>query len=153
MGGFSVYVDASPVHSVTLSSFEMGATPVTVALWREYCVATSKQLPKSPRWGLLSDHPVVYVSWDDIMGPNGFCAWASSVSGASITLPTEAQYEYAARGGGSLRTYPWGTSFDRRKLWCSSRGLGDSSRTASVKRKTNVYNNGFGLRDLVGNVS
>ena len=155
MGSSNGDDDEKPVHSVTLSSFRMGATPVTVAVWKEYCAATGTKLPKAPDWGLLDDHPVVNVSWIDIMGSDGtggFCGWASDVAGFRLTLPTEAQFEYAARGGQSGLEYPWGNSFDRSKVWCSSSSFGDAKRTAPVVRTSNNYRNSFGLTDMSGNV-
>jgi hypothetical protein len=147
--------DEKPVHSVTLSAFRMGATPVTVAVWKEYCAATGVTLPKAPDWGLLDDHPVVNVSWNDIMGSDGtggFCAWASDIAGIRMTLPTEAQFEYASRGGQSELDYPWGNSFERSKLWCSANSLGDAGKTAPVVRTSNIFRNAYGLSDMSGNV-
>lgn len=146
---------AKPNHQVKLSSFRMGATPVSVAVWKEYCAATGVELPKPPTWGFLDDHPVVKVSWIDIMGINakgGFCAWASDVVGFRLTLPTDAQWEYAALGGVSGSVYPWGNEFDRTKLWSSDREFGDAGKTAPVSRKWNIYWNNFGLADMSGNV-
>jgi formylglycine-generating enzyme required for sulfatase activity len=155
MGSATGDIDERLVHTVTLSSFRMGATPVTVAVWKEYCVATGITLPKAPSWGLLDDHPVVNVSWNDIMGASGnggFCAWASDVAGFRLTLPTEAQFEYAALGGQSGFDYPWGNSFDRAKLWCSVDKAGDAGKTAPVVRTSNIYRNTYGLFDISGNV-
>ena len=155
MGSVSGSDDEKPVHSVSLSSFWLGATPVTVAMWKEYCVATGTTLPPAPSWGLLDDLPVVNMSWDDIMGidgKGGFCAWASEIVGGRLTLPTEAQFEYAACGGQSGLEYPWGNIFDRTKLWCSNADVGDAKWTASVVRTSNTYRNSYGLTDMVGNV-
>ena len=155
MGSTTGDVDQHPVHTVILSSFSMGATPVTVAVWKEYCAATGITLPEAPAWGLLDDHPVVNVSWNDIMGSDdtgGFCGWASDVAGVRLTLPTEAQFEYAARGGQSGLEYPWGNSFDRSKLWCSVARPGDAGKTAPVSRSSNIFRNVFGLTDMSGNV-
>jgi sulfatase modifying factor 1 len=155
MGSSSGPSDEKPVHSVSLSAFRVGATPVTVAVWKEYCAATGTKLPDAPRWGLLDYHPVVNVSWNDIMGldgKGGFCAWASEIAGFRLTLPTEAQFEYAARGGQSGLEYPWGRSFDRSKLWCSENSLGDAGKTAPVVRASDMYHNAYGLTDMSGNV-
>jgi len=144
-----------PKHTVHLSAFRLGATPVTFAVWKEYCAATGNRLPNDPGWGLLDSHPVVNVSWNDIMGSDGkggFCAWASDISGFRLTLPTEAQWEYAARGGVEGQEFPWGNSFDRSKLWCSQKYFGDAGKTAPVVRSSNIYRNAFGLTDMVGNV-
>lgn len=153
MGSASGSSDQRPKHTVRLSAFRMGATPVTVAVWKEYCAATGTALPDAPPWGFLDDHPVVNITWDEIMGPagrGGFCAWASDVAGFSLTLPTEAQFEYAARGGRDGQLYPWGNTFDAAKLWCSVMTV--RKQTAPVMRPSNIYRNAFGLTDITGNV-
>jgi sulfatase modifying factor 1 len=153
MGSSYGHSEDEPVHSVTLSAFRMGATPVTVAIWKEYCAATGTNIPNDPGWGLLDDHPVVKVSWNDIMGSDGkggFCAWASDIAGFRLTLPTEAQFEYAARGGHSGLEYPWGNSFDDSKLWCSNPR--ERFCTAPVTRSSNIFRNVYGLTDMSGNV-
>ena len=154
MGG-NKYDKEQPVHPVQVSAFRLAATPVTVGIWREYCMATGTGMPSAPKWGWLDDHPIVNVSWDDIMGADGtggFCAWASEVAGFRVSLPTEAQWEYACRGGQSGLEYPWGNQFDQTKLWCSKDESGDAERTAPVVRNANIYRNEFGLTDMVGNV-
>ena len=153
MGSTSGASDEKPKHTVKLSAFRMGGTPVTVSVWKEYCSATGIALPPAPDWGLIDDHPVVNVSWNDIMGvdgKSGFCAWASDIVGFRLTLPTEAQWEYAARGGVDGQEFPWGNSYDDSKLWCSN--VTNRKQTASVFRSSNIYRNTFGLTDMVGNV-
>jgi formylglycine-generating enzyme required for sulfatase activity len=153
MGSTSGEANQKPKHTVRLSAFRMGATPVTVAVWKEYCAATGIALPLAPSWGWLDDHPIVNVSWNDIMGVDGkggFCAWASDIAGFRLTLPTEAQWEYAARGGQDGLQYPWGNTFDDSKLWCSL--ITERSRTAPVVRSSNIYHNDYGLTEMAGNV-
>jgi len=153
MGSATGYVIETPVHAVTLSAFRMGAMPVTVAFWKEYCSAAGASLPIAPEWGFLDDHPIVNVSWSDIMGIDGnggFCAWASNVAGFRLTLPTEAQYEYAARGGMYDQDFPWGNTFDDSKVWSSMTTLRTS--TAPVVRQSAIYENAYGLTDIAGNV-
>ena len=153
MGRKCLFGDTKPVHTVTLSAFRMGATPVPVAVWKEYCVATGKSLPDPPAWGWLDDHPMVNVSWNDIMGfvlSGGFCAWASDIAGIQLTLPTEAQFEYASRGDQEGLEFPWGDSFDDSNLWCSVKT--SRTGTAAVVRSSNVYRNVHGLSDMSGNV-
>ncbi len=147
------YLVPSDDKLVRLSPFRMGATPVTVGMWMEYCRATGTRMPVAPRWGWKPNHPMVNVSWNDIMGADGkggFCAWASGVAGVRLTLPTEAQWEYCARDGGKPIKYPWGNRFDASKCWCSR----SSTRlmTAPVDRTDSIYRNGLGLTDMVGNV-
>jgi formylglycine-generating enzyme required for sulfatase activity len=153
MGNNAGAYDEKPPHAVQLSSFRIGKTPVTYALWKEYCEATGTLALPAPDWGNLDTHPVVGVSWNDIMGSDGkggFCAWASDVAGVKVTLPTEAQWEYAAIGGETRKEFPWGNKFDDSKLWCST--VKTRSRTAPVSRSINIYRNAYGLTDLVGNV-
>ena len=153
MGRKCLFGDTKPVHTVTLSAFRMGATPVPVAVWKEYCVATGMSLPDPPAWGWLDDHPMVRVSWNDIMGEEsrgGFSEWASDVAGVDLTLPTEAQFEYASRGGQEGLEFPWGDSFDDSNLWCSVKT--SRTGTAPVGRSSNVYRNVHGLADMSGNV-
>ena len=141
---------------ITISSFRMGATPVTWGMWKEYCKAESVRseygphLPEDSGWGYPDNHPVVNVSWEDIMYryPGGFCKWASGVAGFKLTLPTDAQWEYAARGGKDGLEYPWGNNFDKSKTWCGN----DADKTAAVDRTDRIYRNGYGLTDMVGNV-
>jgi formylglycine-generating enzyme required for sulfatase activity len=153
MGSSNGKSDQKPVHSVIVSAFRMGATPVTVAVWKEYCVASGIETPRWPDWGFLDDHPVVNVSWNDIMGSDGkggFCAWASDIAGFRLTLPTEAQWEYAARGGQSELEYPWGNIFNDSKVWSSV--ISKRKETAPVTRSSNIFINGYGLTDMSGNV-
>ena len=148
--------EVSPL--VTISAFRMGATPVTWGLWKEYCKSKSLRMPEKPRWGYLDNHPVVNVSWEDIMNPGGFCDWASNVARFKLSLPTDAQWEFAARGGQDGLNYPWGNDFDRSKLWCSKEKIVtvqsiDAGQTAAVDRLDQTYRNGYGLTDMVGNVN
>jgi formylglycine-generating enzyme required for sulfatase activity len=155
MGSTSDFEDEQPVHNVTLSAFWMVASPVTVAIWKEYCSATKLAMPEEPEWDFLDDHPVVNVSWNDIMsvdGKFGFCEWASDISGFRLTLPTEAQFEYAARGGPDGLEFPWGDVFDQSKVWSSETDFGDVGATASVIRSSNIFRNAYGLTDMSGNV-
>ena len=140
--------EKEPGVPITMSPFRMGATPVTWGMWKEYCKAESVRMPVDPGWGYPDNHPVVLVSWDDIMYPGGFCKWASGVAGFKLTLPTDAQWEYAARGGKDGLEYPWGNNFDKSKTWCSN----DADKTAAVDRTDRIYRNGYGLTDMVGNV-
>ena len=138
---------------IFMSSFRMGATPVTWGMWKEYCQAESVRMPRKPDWGYLDNHPVWNVAWNDIMNPGGFCEWASGVAGFKLTLPTDAQWEYAARGGKDGLEYPWGNNFDRSKLWCSEKDIFDAGKTAAVNRTNRIYRNGYGLTDMGGNVT
>ena len=155
MGSVSGDSDEKPPHTVRLSAFRIGATPVTVAVWREYCKTNKISMPKTPQWGWIDDHPIVNVDWSEIQSVDkeiGFCSWVRGIAGIKLALPTEAQFEYAMRGGQDGLVYPWGNTFDRSKLWCSKTGFGDAGKTASVNRTSNIFRNSFGLTDMCGNV-
>lgn len=135
----------------------MGATPVTWGMWKEYRQSFAVpgkgiKLPEDPGWGYPDDHPVVNVSWEDIMNPGGFCEWAKKTSGIKLILPTDAQWEYAARGGKEGLDYPWGNAFDKSRLWCSDEHIGDAEKTGAVDRSNRIYRDGYGMTDMVGNV-
>lgn len=158
--------DEHPRHWVNISGYILGKYPVTVGLWKEYCRSIGLPMPVEPDWSQVhgfqvkskwgTAHPVVNVSWFDIMGglsnKAGFCAWASTVAGIQISIPTEAQFEFAARSGKGGYRYPWGDTYDSNMLWCSVQRLGDALQTAPVTRSSRIYQNVYGLTDLIGNV-
>lgn len=101
--------DEHPEHQVTLDGYWIYKNEVTVAQYRAYCTATSAVLPEFPTdysWQGKSGwsdpdvqlYPIVNVTWDEC---KAYAAWAG------VNLPTEAQWEYAARGPEG-RNYPWG---------------------------------------------
>ena len=153
MGDVNGEGDERPVYKASVSEFYMGATPVTVAMWREYTLAMNLPMPEPPEWGWIEGHPMVNVSWDDIMGPDGrggYCAWASGVTGVRLTLPTESQLEYVARNGTDEK-YPWGREFDDSKVWASVKWK--RSQPAPVIRSYSIHLNRYGVTDMIGNVS
>jgi formylglycine-generating enzyme required for sulfatase activity len=94
-----------PVQSVTLPTFQLGRFPVTVWEYGKYLADTSKDAP--PEWDEQQTHPgrpVTRVSWHDAQS---YCEWASRKWTIRCVLPTERQWEFAARGPES-RIYPWG---------------------------------------------
>ncbi len=136
--------DEKPAHKVTLSAYRIGKTAVTVGMWQELCKATKRRMPPEPAFNLgwaKKDHPVVNVSWEDAQA---YCAWAD------VKLPTEAQWEKAARGIDG-REYPWGNEFDATNLWCSKAKQGDARGT----REAGYFLAGaspYGCLDMAGNV-
>lgn len=104
-----------PVHREELSGFWIGKTEVTVTQWR----SVMESVPESNHLG--DDHSVVDVSWNDC---TEFCRRTG------LELPTEAQWEYAARGAESLE-YPWGNAWDPKRL-CCSQNIGPGGRTFPV---------------------
>jgi formylglycine-generating enzyme required for sulfatase activity len=101
------------------------------------------------RWGRVQQ-PVTNVNWEDVQA---YVAWLSFVTGKTYRLPTEAEYEYAARGGTQTK-YPWGDDIMLNgKTMANCRVCGsqwDYKKTAPVG---SFAPNKFGLYDMVGNVS
>ena len=89
----------APLHPVDLSARFMGEREVTWAQYLRFCSETGRAAPPSPAVGRdLSAHPVVNVDWNDAVA---YCGWAG------LRLPTEAEWEQAARGD-TGRRFPWG---------------------------------------------
>jgi formylglycine-generating enzyme required for sulfatase activity len=132
--------DNSPEHRVYIDSFYLDACEVTNARYFEFCTATGRRLPEF--WGMdvfhcgpaYPDHPVIGVSWRDALA---YAEWAGK------RLPTEAEWEYAARGGLTGRNFPTGDDLDSTMANFSSKG------TVPVG---SFPPNGFGLHDMAGNV-
>jgi len=131
--------DEKPRRTVYLDGFWMYRTEVTVGQYRKFCSGTGRDMPDPPSWGWKDDHPVVNVTWDDA---KAYADWAG------VSLPTEAQWEKAARGTGG-REYPWGNTFDASKAVCSV-GLSRSS-TAPVGSIPSGASP-CGCLDMAGNV-
>jgi len=103
--------DTGPVHEVRVTSFRISRYPVTNAQYAEFVRETNMVAPAHWRDGEppdgKSNHPVTHVTWDEAQA---FCAWLSGRVGSGdegAHLPTEAQWEFAARGVDG-RQYPWG---------------------------------------------
>lgn len=141
---------AAPVHEVELPSFWLAETPVTNDQYAKFVLETGYKEPLFWRLRRFSgpDQPVVGVNWDDAMA---FCSWASErtravAAGVEVTLPREAQWEYAARATDGRR-YPWGNESPN----ATRARFGRKDGTARV----GMYMAGkgpFGHLDLAGNV-
>jgi len=121
MGSSEGYADESPVHTVTLSDFYIGKYEVTVAQYRQFCTATNRKFPTDPpaswyeehdnavAWQWNDTYPIVNVTYFDAVA---YCKWLSEYTGEEYSLPTEAQWEYAARGGIKSKNYTYAGSND-----------------------------------------
>ena len=107
-----------PPTRVEMSAFEIGKLEVTNAQYMAFCEDTDRELPPVPDWYRgqgdyfeeLALHPVVNVTWYDAAA---FCEWATEKEGKTVRLPTEAEWERAARFSDSEHTpaYPWGAHY------------------------------------------
>ncbi len=130
-----------PMRRIHLDGFWIYIYPVTVAQYRQFCEATYRKMPPKPPWGWQDNHPIVNVTWKDAMG---YCQWAQ------VRLPTEAEWEKAARGTDG-RIYPWGDMWDASRLHVSriqAKDAGGTSPVGSFPRSESP----FGIQDMIGNV-
>jgi formylglycine-generating enzyme required for sulfatase activity len=144
---------AQPVHSVTFAEFYLGETEVTFEQW-DACVADggcNGYRPGDQGWG-RETRPVINVSWEDAQS---YLVWLSRKRGADCRLPSEAEWEYAARAGTTTEyavPAPNGSDDIGRKRLANCADCGsqwDSRQTAPVGR---FAPNAWGLHDLHGNV-
>ena len=136
-----------PVHRVSVKAFLMSATEVTFAQW-DACAAAGgcSYKPSDSGWGSGS-RPVINVSWEDIT--KQYIPWLNKKTGEQYRLPSEAEWEYAARAGSETK-YSWGNSIGNNKANCDGCGSRwDNSQTAPVG---SFAANAFGLYDMHGNV-
>ena len=143
--GSDAEIDEKPTHSVTLSSYSIGETEVTQALWQAV-------MGSNPSYFSGSQKPVERVSWNDCQD---FIRRLNALTGENFRLPTEAEWEYAARGGNKSRGYKYaGSNTLGNVAWYwdnipsqSSGSAGYGTQVVATKSP-----NELGLYDMSGNV-
>ncbi len=127
-----------PTHEVTLSTYHIGETLVTQALWEAV-------MGSNPSYNLSSsNHPVENVSYDDCLG---FIAKLNQLTGKTFRLPTEAEWEYAARGGNRSKGYKYAGGNDPNLVaWYVDNSFG-CSHAVALKAP-----NELGIYDMSGNL-
>jgi formylglycine-generating enzyme required for sulfatase activity len=141
--------DEQPVHSVSVDAFAMGRYEVTFAEYDQFADAMGREKPDDEGWG-RGNRPVIYVSWYDA---TAYAEWLSIQTGQQYRLPTEAEWEYAARAGTETK-YWWGNwwvnEIGSNQANCSNSSCGESFEyTAPVG---SFVANPYGLYDTAGNV-
>jgi formylglycine-generating enzyme required for sulfatase activity len=136
-----------PQHNVTIARpFAVSKFEVTFAEWDACAAQSNCALHVSDEgWG-RDRQPVINVSWNDAQH---YVAWLSRTTGKTYRLLTEAEYEYAARGGAQT-SYPWGDEVGRNNANCA--GCGSRWDVAQPAPVGAFAPNLFGLYDMVGNV-
>jgi sulfatase modifying factor 1 len=143
MGSDEGAEDERPVHRVYVDAFELAIYPVTAGAYDVFMRATGHTAPRE--WSgdpSTFDRPVVGVSWVDSVA---YCDWMSR-TGEQYRLPTEAEWEHAARGGLENKRYPWG---DEIPPWIPDGGRGPIEGPWPV---TLGEPNGFGLFGIGANI-
>jgi formylglycine-generating enzyme required for sulfatase activity len=136
--------DEKPPHAVTIErAFAMAVYEVSFAEFGAYCRATGARCPENP-WG-GDDFPAALVSWDEAVA---YARWLSSETGQNYRLPSEAEWEYAARAGSRTR-YPFGDDVTPVAARSSANRPVDSPVGSSDR---SVNRNAFGLFHMIGNV-
>lgn len=141
--GSIVEEDATP-HTVTLSSYSIGKYPVTLGQYKKYCTSTGISMPDEPSWGWNDKQPIVKVNYNDAVA---YCNWLGEQYGGDWSLPTEAQWEFAARGGNNSQNFNYSGSDDLDEVAWNSDNTGSKTQTVGRKKA-----NELGIYDMSGNV-
>jgi formylglycine-generating enzyme required for sulfatase activity len=146
------YREESPQHTLALPAFSIARAPVTNALYAAFVAAAGAPAPahwrgESPP-DALRDHPVADVTWHDAVR---FCDWLNArgfrLLPFAFRLPSEAEWEHAARGGDG-RDFPWGDEFEPSLANTREAALATSTPVGSFARGASPY----GALDMAGNV-
>ena len=129
------FAQEKPQRVVSLAGYWIYRDRVTVAQFRACCLATEWSMPAAPEWGWQEDHPMVNVSWSDILH---YATWAQTA------IPTEAQWEKAARGTDG-RIWPWGNTWMPEN--CS---IASHAQTTQPVGSHPGNISPYGVRDMVG---
>jgi formylglycine-generating enzyme required for sulfatase activity len=140
-----------PQLKLPLREYRIGRYPVTNAQYASFVFDSGHNLPDHWEQGKIpngmEDHPVVNVSFDDA---EAYCRWLSQITKKHYCLPTEEEWEKAARGGlPETRRYPWGDEWQ--PGLCNMQELGRNG-TTSVDEFEQVNSSPFGVVDMAGNV-
>jgi formylglycine-generating enzyme required for sulfatase activity len=141
--------DELPPHRVYVPEFYIGRYPVTNPQYRAFIRTTGHLAPHYWPGGEIPgdkyNHPVAHVSWHDAVA---FCNWLRQETGQPFRLPTEAEWEKAARGADG-RIYPWGDEPPDKGRCNFNRSIGD---TTTIGRYSPQGDSPYGCADMAGNV-
>lgn len=137
--------DEFPRHEVRLTrGYWMGVTEVSVESYVKFAQATQRTLPEPPlfnkNWQRI-DHPIVRVKW---VSAEAFCRWSEG------RLPTESEWEYAARAGKTTSKFPWGNEVTHEHA--NYRGVGWQDAWFYTAPGASFRANSWGLHEMAGNV-
>jgi len=145
MGSDTGQDNERPVHRVGVDAFELGLCQVTNAEYAQFLIATLHRKPL--HWGDPNfsnpSQPVVALSWFEAIS---YCEWLSGITQRRFRLPTEAEWEYAARGGLEQKQFPWGDEQPESLANYAARWKTGPEPVGGAE------SNGYGLCDIGANV-
>ena len=142
--------DETPAHEVSLSDFCISKYEITNEQYLHFCNETGYEKPHNAAQR-HKHSPVIYVNWADAVA---YCKWLSYISGKTYRLPTEAEWEYAARGGQESKQFRYAGSNDANKIaWYAPNEMQFDIFTQNLVQKVGrKYCNELGIHDMSGNV-
>ena len=160
--------DERPPGTVTVKDFKLGKYEVTVGQFRRFVQASSYEMQATgcyiynftekklqwtagiswhnPGYAIKDNQPVICVGWEDVQA---FITWLSEMTGESYRLPSDAEWEYAARAG-QTTVFNWGNSIGKNKANCRNEDCGDQWNESAPVGSFSA--NDWGLHDMHGNV-
>ncbi len=156
--------DEQPIHKVSLHDFYISKFEITVAQYREFCEMSDREFPNAPshhrdpvtgedwfyehdmvkEWVWKNNWPIVNISWNDA---KAYCDWLADFTGRKYRLPTEAEWEYAARGGKKSKGYEYsGSNKSTEVAWYDETTNESGLRVVGTKKP-----NELGIYDMSGN--
>lgn len=135
--------DERPVHRVKVDSFAIAKYEVTFDEYDRFCELTGRPKPDDNGWG-RGKRPVINVSWTDA---SEYCRWLGSLSGLSFRLPTEAEWEFAAKGGSRNQGFSFSGSNNLDEVAWNSTNSGGTTHEVGSKKPNELE-----LYDMNGNV-
>jgi len=126
-------------RNINLSPFKLGLSEVTVEEFRKFSEAEGKDMPPEPSWGWKNNHPIVNVTWQEA---NDYAKWVGG------RLPTEAEWEFAAKGGNKNHSYTYSGGNQIDQIAWYKDNAGGTTQNAKTKKP-----NAIGLHGMTGNVA
>ena len=142
------YAEEAPQHAVVVAAYRIARVPVTNALYREFVGATGARPPITWYAGAFGSdqaaHPVADVQWDEAQA---FCRWLATQTGLAVRLPSEAEWEKAARGSDG-RSWPWGNDWAAHRANTQEAGFNHTTPVDAHPAGASPYE----VLDMAGNV-
>jgi len=145
MGSDFRETDEKPAHRVELNDFYIGSYEITVDEYYKYCLDNMNSMPVAKaNWSQKLKHPMTNISWDEA---NNYCKWLSQKTGGNYRLPTEAEWEYAAKGGKESNRFKFSGNDNAEIVgWMGTNANGTTNEVGKL------VPNELGIYDMTGNV-